>query len=141
MITGADLVTAARSWVGVKYRHQGRNRNGVDCIGLPIAVCQEAGLLVGAEPPANYTIVPNTRTFLANFEAFGCTRVPAREIVDGMLLVFSQEGYPCHVGLRSTMHGRSAVVHAHMGPRKVIEEVLRPESHLMAAFRIPGVTY
>ena len=34
-----DLVTEARSWIGVKWVHQGRTRKvGVDCIGLTICI-------------------------------------------------------------------------------------------------------
>lgn len=43
-MTGADVVTAARLWLGVRYRHQGRSREGVDCIGLPVCVRAELGL-------------------------------------------------------------------------------------------------
>lgn len=38
MIRAADLVAVARSWDGVPFVHQGRNRHGVDCIGLVLCV-------------------------------------------------------------------------------------------------------
>ena len=34
VIKRREIVAAARDWVGVPYRHQGRTRNGIDCIGL-----------------------------------------------------------------------------------------------------------
>ena len=34
VIKRREIVDAARNWVGVPYRHQGRTRNGIDCVGL-----------------------------------------------------------------------------------------------------------
>ena len=41
-----EFVDIARQWIGVPYRHQGRTRQGVDCIGLAIACAQALGLPV-----------------------------------------------------------------------------------------------
>ena len=38
------IVAAARSWLGVPWRHQGRTRQGVDCAGLVVLVGRELGL-------------------------------------------------------------------------------------------------
>lgn len=43
-MTAADLVTAARSFMGCRWRHQGRSREGVDCIGLVVAARAALGL-------------------------------------------------------------------------------------------------
>lgn len=43
-MTGADIVAEARTWIGVPFRHQGRSREGVDCIGLPVCVRAALGL-------------------------------------------------------------------------------------------------
>ena len=40
--TAAQVVREARTWVGVPFLHQGRSRNGVDCVGLPIVVLHDA---------------------------------------------------------------------------------------------------
>jgi cell wall-associated NlpC family hydrolase len=46
VIDAAELTQRARAWVGVPYRHQGRDRRyGVDCIGFIIALLDEAGAL------------------------------------------------------------------------------------------------
>ena len=45
-LTTLDVHLAARSWVGVPFRHQGRSRdNGVDCVGLVICLARELGLV------------------------------------------------------------------------------------------------
>lgn len=38
------LVDAARTWKGVRYLHQGRNRFGADCVGFPLGVYAELGV-------------------------------------------------------------------------------------------------
>lgn len=64
MVTRAELVAVARTWIGTPVRHQGRaKRVGVDCVGLIIGVCRELRL----EPYASfetgpYNRVPNGRT-------------------------------------------------------------------------------
>ena len=44
MVTRTDIVAAARGWLGVPWRHQGRSRAGVDCVGLVVVVCRSLGL-------------------------------------------------------------------------------------------------
>ena len=38
------IVAAARSWLGVPWRHQGRARQGIDCAGLVVLVGRGLGL-------------------------------------------------------------------------------------------------
>ena len=38
------IIAAARSWLGVPWRHQGRTRQGVHCAGLVVLVGRELGL-------------------------------------------------------------------------------------------------
>ena len=45
MISNLNIVETARSFCGVKYAHQGRNRKvGLDCGGLILVVARELGL-------------------------------------------------------------------------------------------------
>lgn len=40
------FVEAARSYVGVPFKHQGRSRAGLDCVGLIVVAARECGLNV-----------------------------------------------------------------------------------------------
>lgn len=44
MIERDVWIDEIRSWVGTPWVHQGRNRNGVDCVGLLIASAHRLGL-------------------------------------------------------------------------------------------------
>src|SRR5574340_453141 len=46
----ADLVAEARTWLGVRWLHQGRSREGLDCVGLPIVCVQKLRGMVVALP-------------------------------------------------------------------------------------------
>ena len=40
----SEIVRTARTWLGVRYLHQGRNRFGADCVGFPLGVYAELGV-------------------------------------------------------------------------------------------------
>lgn len=50
------LVEVARSYLGVKWKHQGRSRAGVDCVGLVIIALHDCGIPINAR--ANYGRTP-----------------------------------------------------------------------------------
>ena len=43
ILLAADPVAMARSWIGTPFRHQGRTRHGVDCVGLLVEVFRACG--------------------------------------------------------------------------------------------------
>jgi len=44
MTTGADIVADARRYLGVRYKVNGRDRDGFDCVGLIVIVGNDFGL-------------------------------------------------------------------------------------------------
>jgi len=48
----SKLVQAARSYIGVPWKHLGRSRRGVDCAGLPILAYADCGVVMDA--PTRY---------------------------------------------------------------------------------------
>ncbi len=41
MITGEQIVAAARGYVGTPFKLYGRDKNGIDCLGLIVCVARE----------------------------------------------------------------------------------------------------
>lgn len=133
-----SLGAVARTWVGVPFRHAGRSRAGVDCLGLAIAVAREAGI---AAPDADgYPRRPSPRALAEGLRAH-MDRAPAGEAPrDGDLLVFA-EPHPVHVGVVEVDGaGRRWVIHAYAPARKVIREPLEGERlrRVVAAYRHRG---
>jgi cell wall-associated NlpC family hydrolase len=86
MIPAAEVVNEARSLLGTPYRHQGRSKTAVDCIGLIVVVARELELF---DPnrliPANYSARPKDGLLEKNV-AEVCMRVDVVE--PGLIALF-----------------------------------------------------
>lgn len=130
-----DIVTIARTWIGVPFRHQGRNRAGVDCGGLLMAVAADAGLDVIA--PATYSMSPDPQVVIDTLQT-NCEHVPLNAVQPGDVLLFSFAGEPRHVGIASELDGQPAVIHAWQKPGKVVEHRIDStwRARLRTAYRL-----
>lgn len=45
----------ASQFIGIPYRHGGRDRNGLDCLGLILAFYREAGIVTGYNDSVRYS--------------------------------------------------------------------------------------
>ena len=131
-----DIVTEARTWLGVRWRHQGRTRFGIDCVGLIVVVGRELGLL--DYDFGGYGRRPD-KSFMSHFETNG-TRVPRADRQAGDVAIFKDQNYPCHVGLFGSKADRLTVIHAR-APKKVVEEYFANElaNDLVAVYRFKEV--
>lgn len=132
MISRDQFVAAARSWKGVPWVHQGRNRHGVDCIGLLLVTCWQLGL-------SDYDVRGYGRTPDGDFMRRECERLmlpsSGDEAGDVLVMRFSRE--PQHVLIRT----ERGVIHAWAVPGRVVE-VSMPDAwqrRIVAAYRVPGV--
>mgnify|MGYP000170962720 CR=1 FL=1 len=107
-----EFVKVARTWAGVPYRHQGRTRHGVDCIGLPLVVWWEMGLCHG-----DYRQYPRRATDdrLRDLVATSCTDIPTPE--PGCLLLFRWQRHVQHCAI----YTGDTMIHAHLPNRRVVE--------------------
>ena len=131
-VTRAQFVAEARRWLGVPWVHQGRNRYGVDCIGLLLVVCRRLGL-------SDYEVSGYGRSPNADFMRRECERLmtPTDDPQPGDVLVMRFSREPQHV-LIKTDHG---VIHAWSVPGRVVE-VRMPDAwarRIVGAYTVPGV--
>ncbi len=137
----AEIVAAARRWLGTPYHHQASCHGvGCDCLGLVRGVWRE---LLGPEPELMPPYSPDwaeaqgVETLLE-----GARRhfVPG-EVREGAMLVFRwKKGTPAkHVGIAAE-DGR--FIHAYDAAGRVVEGPLGTvwQRKLVAAFDFPGVT-
>jgi cell wall-associated NlpC family hydrolase len=75
----------ARSLIGTPFRHQGRSRQGLDCVGLVIYSLRAVGFPINDQ--RGYRIVPPRRMLRKAFEEHGLIEV-AKQPVDGDVLLF-----------------------------------------------------
>ena len=117
-VLSQDIVKEAHSWLGVKWRHQGRSKMGVDCAGLVYCVGVNVGINL-----QDYTGYPNSPnvTFLKYFDQNGY-KIGMRDLAPGDLVVFSDQRHPCHCGI---MVQDRRIIHAHISFRRVIIQPLK----------------
>lgn len=137
MILKANIVAAARRYVGTPFHHQARVPGiGLDCMGVPSCALQEAG-----DPRrrrVNYPRSPNG-TLLRELDAqFG--RIDPAQAEDGDLVIFVLQCAPRHPWHGGLLDG-DKVIHACAAARQVVRETLTDElrSRIVAAYDLTAV--
>jgi lipoprotein Spr len=93
-LTQADNITLYNTcgdWIGVKYRHEGNTKNGVDCSGFVSAIYKQV-----------YDISLERNS--ANILQKNCTAIPKSNLREGDLVFFKTAGsgkrnIPTHIGI------------------------------------------
>jgi len=143
MPTRAEIITEARTWLGVPWRHQGRDRIAIDCAGLLESVGNNTGA-ISYKGPVDYRRESDGFRFLLHFAKAGCREKSVAEARDGDILIFMVErgALPRHCGLRSTKNGRPHVIHSYGAPawKKVLEDDLAKfPLPLVACWQYPNI--
>lgn len=120
--TQEQFAIEARKWIGVVFKHAGRDEWGVDCIGLVIKVANALGLT--DYDTTNYGRVVNPDFFREQIERF-CNAVKEEDIQVGDVLLFRVKGSAQHVGMVVEVGATTKFVHAAQDIGRVVEHPLR----------------
>ena len=137
LTTGAQVVSEARTWVGVPFLHQGRTRNGVDCWGLPVVVLRALNVLPEGFDRTDYARAPAPGDFEDRMRY--CTPLP--KIVPGCLVGIRFKRTTTHVAIYTDT---DTLIHSLEKHAKVIEHGFRGmwrSRWAMGAWALPGVRY
>lgn len=134
MTTVETVIAEARSWLGVPFLHQGRSRDGVDCVGLVIAVCRNCGLVTPDFDTGTYGRLP-ANDMLRSSIAEHCE--PLSSPRPGCLLVIRWSRQASHVALCLG----ETMVHAYERIGTVVEHGYRGRWLRMtdSAWTLPGL--
>jgi cell wall-associated NlpC family hydrolase len=135
--TPDKVVEVARSFLGTRFRHQGRNEAGIDCCGLVILVARKLGL--STYDTTDYDRRTSGDMFVNHFRDAGLLEIAIRDIKAGDIIITTDANFPCHCGIASMKHGELHMVHAYLVRKMVVEEPLKfwmPK--VIAAFRFPA---
>ena len=134
----ADFVALARTWLGVRWRHQGRTREGVDCVGLPVVCAAEArGAVI---PLPDYSETTADETMLRGCQQYLIPVALAdAEPGDIVVLGFARQRHMAILG--DYPGGGLSLIHAYLPNRKVVEARLDDawRARILSVFRLPGV--
>ncbi len=139
IVSSSDIIERARSWLGVRWRHRGRSREGIDCVGLILKAFDGIH-----DYPDDY-IYTRTATnreleqiFARHSQRVLFTQAGLEGLQDADVLVMRDNMFPQHVGLMATRGGHRTLIHASVADRRVVEENVTLEHRRLAisAFRI-----
>lgn len=132
MTTGAEIVSAARKYLGVRWRHQGRSSLGVDCLGLLVLVGKDLGL--ESRDTTDYARLPDGARLMRELDE-QLTRVAEHQAGDILLMRFNSS--PQHLAIKTDI----GIIHAYAQARKVVEHSLDSvwSSRIVCSYRLPEV--
>lgn len=136
--TRRQIEAEALTWLDVPWRHQGRNRRGIDCVGLVVKVAQ--GLELMSYDCQGYVRTTRQSEFVLHFKAF-LKQKPVIARKKGDILLIRDETYAGHSAILSELYGKEAIIHSFAGRRKVVHELLTEEilSRVNYCFEYPNV--
>lgn len=118
------IVDKAREYIGVPYKHQGRTKHGLDCVGLLVAIWRDTGLenddFNGYGENANIKLL--TEKLDKHFIRIrGGEPLPA-----DVFWMRATDGLERHLALYTE---NNTIIHAvNNGPKKVVEHSYTPET-------------
>lgn len=126
------LVDAARAYLGVPFRHQGRNRLGLDCGGLLVLALRDIGKV--ATDITGYSRNPHNGRLESVITANAFfLEVPVEKTKEGDVLLIAYKQEPHHIAIKTDI----GIIHATSVIGKVAEHRLTPDfGHVVKAYRI-----
>lgn len=129
-----DVVLSAQSYLGVPFVDMGRTRQGLDCLGLLIAIANDVGLSVAQEDQNFvYSKEPDGRLLRAKLSKYMRT-IPYSVYQPGdvvlMLGTPTDNGFPpCHLGI---FESYTSIIQALS--RGDVKEVIRSPFHVNSSW-------
>ena len=122
-MTRDQIVEEARNWIKTPFLHQGRSGVGVDCVGLVQVVGNAFG--VKYDDLTGYARAPSDVRFLRHLRQF-LTPQPIKGNRNGLVGVFRQRVFPCHIGIFAVSNGVTTVINSRTDRGMVVEELFDP---------------
>lgn len=130
----SDIAKEARTWVGTRYQHMGRTREGIDCVGLVLKVAEPFGLHTYADDVA-YSRESKGQELMQPFKQH-MDRISIGRVEPGDVVLFREGPFPQHCGIVVEDAGRLFIVHAEARARRATITALDSMyENAIAAFR------
>lgn len=127
MDTAKALIACARQLIGVRFVHQGRSVEGLDCLGLLLVAATNAGIsLNGMTPDAldvpHYGMRPDVQLLKHKLDTY-LIPIDRDAVRAGDVVLLKVDGSPQHLALLTDypMQGELGMIHAYAPARAVVE--------------------
>ena len=139
MITREDIVRIAQSYIGVPFKHQGRDKRGIDCIGLLAAIHEDAGF--GHINPFPYKYRPGKeghRELAKALSKYARKKPIKRALPADFFQMTLNVKEPLHLALWTG----DALIHAYSGPGQVVSHRMNDQwlNRIVACYAFKGLT-
>jgi hypothetical protein len=116
------MVEAARSYIGVPFFHAGRNRNGLDCVGLLVLATHDVGIDVFDE--ISYSPIINANYLKSRIDKC-CHKIDEADASPGDMVLFRVGRSEQHMALVTEVNGHDTrIIHSFQTIGRVIEHEL-----------------
>lgn len=117
------LVTAARRYLGVPFRHRGRSAQRLDCVGLVLRAYADCGVMLKDEQ--SYGREPDVNRFLGAIEA--ALGAPVAGLHPGDVVTMKTKLHPHHLAIVTDHPEGLGLIHASGEHGRVVEHFLSPD--------------
>lgn len=141
-IAGATIARHALAYQGVPFRHLGRDRTGLDCVGLLILTSRNVGLIPADFDFTGYGRRPNGHRLVRHLVRCGLRRYGGR-LKPGMFATFQFGREPMHLAIIAGSIDALRLVHSDARAGGVVTHNLDHSwlRRLNAVWHFPGVSY
>jgi hypothetical protein len=122
-----DYAERARALVGTRFRAQGRDETGLDCVGVVLSTFELPATAVRDD----YRLRGDHRHEVRQALDLHFRQVARTQTRSGDVLLLSAGADQVHLAVRTP----AGLVHAHAGLRRVVETPGMPEWPVLAAYR------
>lgn len=135
MITRANIIQEARTWIGTPFKHQGRVKGiGVDCVGLIIGIAKAFNL--SDFDITHYSRLPDG-FLMQSLLDLHLQPINKASIQAGDILLMRFEHEPQHLAIVSDI----GIIHAYAQVRRCVEHRLDDlwRSRIVSAYAFPSL--
>lgn len=137
--TRSQIVECARSYLGVRFKHEGRTRaEGLDCFGLIIRVAWDLDL--SQFTLTGYGHYPHPLSVRKHCNA-QMAKKPLVTMQPGDVVLCADQHWDCHLAIVGLNKHAFSVIHALAERKRVVESPLSDDlrSHIRACYQLPHV--
>ena len=132
------IVEEAISWLGTRFKHQGRvkknnhDSGGCDCLGLVLGIAKSLnikalnGKLLYLSDQKNYPKSLVSNILQQQFDEL-LPRVEIENIHSGDIILLKLNNWPQHLAIIATIEPNITIIYSYMQARKVVEQHLPNE--------------